>query len=118
MTAAGTPCCGTTKTISSRKKRKPAGADTSDAKVTSNVAFNFQWNQSEVTSSGFNQIEVNKDYALDITINPDETPDEDQRDDKNYDLNQSVKGPRYDGKRCLPGLHCYACGPERTGPAR
>ena len=63
----------------------------------SNVAFNFQWNQSEVTSSGFNQIEVNKDYALDITINPDETPDEDQKDDKNYDLNQSVKDPRYNG---------------------
>ena len=80
-----------------QKEAKDAGADTSDAKVTSNVAFNFQWNQSEVTSSGFNQIEVNKDYALDITINPDETPDEDQKDDKNYDLNQSVKGPRHDG---------------------
>ena len=80
-----------------QKEAKDAGADTSDAKVTSNVAFNFQWNQSEVTSSGFNQIEVNKDYALDITINPDETPDEDQKDDKNYDLNQSVKDPRYNG---------------------
>ena len=80
-----------------QKEAEGAGADTSDAKVTSNVAFNFQWNQSEVTSSGFNQIEVNKDYALDITINPDETPDEDQRDDKNYDLNQSVKAPRYNG---------------------
>ena len=80
-----------------QKEAEGAGADTSDAKVTSNVAFNFQWNQSEVTSSGFNQIEVNKDYALDITINPDETPDEDQRDDKNYDLNQSVKDPRYNG---------------------
>ena len=91
MTAAGTPCCGTT------KQKEEEGADPSDAKVTSNVAFNFQWNQSEVTSSGFNQIEVNKDYALDITINPDETPDEDQKDDKNYDLNQSVKDPRYNG---------------------
>ena len=80
-----------------QKEAEGAGADTSDAKVTSNVAFNFQWNQSEVTSSGFNQIEVNKDYALDITINPDETPDEDQKDDKNYDLNQSVKDPRHDG---------------------
>ncbi len=80
-----------------QKEEAAAGADTSDAKVTSNIAFNFQWNQSEVTSSGFNQIEVNKDYALDITINPDETPDEDQKDDKNYDLNQSVKDPRYDG---------------------
>ena len=80
-----------------QKEEAAAGADTSDAKVTSNVAFNFQWNQSEVTSSGFNQIEVNKDYALDITINPDETPDEDQKDDKNYDLNQSVKDPRHDG---------------------
>lgn len=80
-----------------QKEEAAAGADTSDAKVTSNVAFNFQWNQSEVTSSGFNQIEVNKDYALDITINPDETPDEDQKDDTNYDLNQSVKDPRYDG---------------------
>lgn len=80
-----------------QKEEADAGADTSDAKVTSNVAFNFQWNQSEVTSSGFNQIEVNKDYALDITINPDETPDEDQKDDKNYDLNQSVKDPRHDG---------------------
>ena len=80
-----------------QKEAEDAGADTSDAKVTSNVAFNFQWNQSEVTSSGFNQIEVNKDYALDITINPDETPDEDQKDDKNYDLNQSVKDPRYNG---------------------
>lgn len=80
-----------------QKEAKDAGADTSDAKVTSNVAFNFQWNQSEVTSSGFNQIEVNKDYALDITINPDETPDEDQKDDTNYDLNQSVKDPRYNG---------------------
>ena len=80
-----------------QKEAEAAGADTSDAKVTSNVSFNFQWNQSEVTSSGFNQIEVNKDYALDITINPDETPDEDQKDDKNYDLNQSVKDPRYDG---------------------
>ena len=80
-----------------QKEEAAAGADTSDAKVTSNVAFNFQWNQSEVTSSGFNQIEVNKDYALDITINPDETPDEDQKDDKNYDLNQSVKDPRYNG---------------------
>ena len=80
-----------------QKEAEAAGADTSDAKVTSNVAFNFQWNQSEVTSSGFNQIEVNKDYALDITINPDETPDEDQKDDKNYDLNQSVKDPHYDG---------------------
>ena len=80
-----------------QKEEADAGADTSDAKVTSNVSFNFQWNQSEVTSSGFNQIEVNKDYALDITINPDETPDEDQKDDKNYDLNQSVKDPRYDG---------------------
>ena len=80
-----------------QKEAEGAGADTSDAKVTSNVAFNFQWNQSEVTSSGFNQIEVNKDYALDITINPDETPDEDQKDDKNYDLNQSVKDPRYNG---------------------
>lgn len=79
------------------KQKEEAGADPSDAKVTSNVAFNFQWNQSEVTSSGFNQIEVNKDYALDITINPDETPDEDQKDDKNYDLNQSVKDPRYNG---------------------
>ena len=79
------------------KQKEEAGADTSDAKVTSNVAFNFQWNQSEVTSSGFNLIEVNKDYALDITINPDETPDEDQKDDKNYDLNQSVKDPRYNG---------------------
>ena len=79
------------------KQKEEAGADTSDAKVTSNVAFNFQWNQSEVTSSGFNQIEVNKDYALDITINPDETPDEDQKDDTNYDLNQSVKDPRYNG---------------------
>ena len=65
-----------------QKESEAAGADTSDAKVTSNVAFNFQWNQSEVTSSGFNQIEVNKDYALDITINPDETPDEDQKNDK------------------------------------
>ena len=80
-----------------QKEEAVAGADPSDAKVTSNVAFNFQWNQSEVTSSGFNQIEVNKDYALDITINPDETPDEDQKDDKNYDLNQSVKDPRYNG---------------------
>lgn len=80
-----------------QKEEADAGADTSDAKVTSNVAFNFQWNQSEVTSSGFNQIEVNKDYALDITINPDETPDEDQKDDTNYDLNQSVKDPRYNG---------------------
>ena len=80
-----------------QKEEAAAGADTSDAKVTSNVAFNFQWNQSEVTSSGFNLIEVNKDYALDITINPDETPDEDQKDDKNYDLNQSVKDPRYNG---------------------
>ena len=80
-----------------QKEEAAAGADTSDAKVTSNVAFNFQWNQSEVTSSGFNLIEVNKDYALDITINPDETPDEDQKDDKNYDLNQSVEDPRYDG---------------------
>ena len=80
-----------------QKEEAAAGADTSDAKVTSNVAFNFQWNQSEVTSSGFNQIEVNKDYALDITINPDETPDEDKKDDKNYDLNQSVKSPRCDG---------------------
>ena len=80
-----------------QKEGAAAGADTSDTKVTSNVSFNFQWNQSEVTSSGFNQIEVNKDYALDITINPDETPDEDQKDDKNYDLNQSVKNPRYDG---------------------
>ena len=79
------------------KQKEEAGADPSDAKVTSNVSFNFQWNQSEVTSSGFNQIEVNKDYALDITINPDETPDEDKKDDKNYDLNQSVKDPRYDG---------------------
>lgn len=79
------------------KQKEEEGADPSDAKVTSNVAFNFQWNQSEVTSSGFNQIEVNKDYALDITINPDETPDEDQKDDKNYDLNQSVKDPRYNG---------------------
>ena len=80
-----------------QKEEAAAGADTSDAKVTSNVSFNFQWNQSEVTSSGFNQIEVNKDYALDITINPDETPDEDKKDDKNYDLNQSVKDPRCDG---------------------
>ena len=80
-----------------QKEAEDAGADPSDAKVTSNVSFNFQWNQSEVTSSGFNQIEVNKDYALDITINPDETPDEDQKDDKNYDLNQSVKDPRYNG---------------------
>ena len=80
-----------------QKEAKDAGADPSDAKVTSNVAFNFQWNQSEVTSSGFNQIEVNKDYALDITINPDETPDEDQKDDKNYDLNMSVEDPRHDG---------------------
>ena len=80
-----------------QKEEAAAGADTSDAKVTSNVSFNFQWNQSEVTSSGFNQIEVNKDYALDITINPDETPDEDKIDDKNYDLNQSVKDPRCDG---------------------
>lgn len=80
-----------------QKEEADAGADTSDAKVTSNVSFNFQWNQSEVTSSGFNQIEVNKDYALDITINPDETPDEDKKDDKNYDLNQSVKDPRYNG---------------------
>lgn len=80
-----------------QKEAEAAGADTSDAKVTSNVSFNFQWNQSEVTSSGFNQIEVNKDYALDITINPDETPDEDKKDDKNYDLNQSVKDPHYDG---------------------
>lgn len=79
------------------KQKEEEGADPSDAKVTSNVAFNFQWNQSEVTSSGFNQIEVNKDYALDITINPDETPDEDQKDDKNYDLNQSVMDPRHDG---------------------
>ena len=79
------------------KQKEEEGADPSDAKVTSNVSFNFQWNQSEVTSSGFNQIEVNKDYALDITINPDETPDEDQKDDKNYDLNQSVKDPRYNG---------------------
>ena len=79
------------------KQKEEEGADPSDAKVTSNVAFNFQWNQSEVTSSGFNQIEVNKDYALDITINPDETLDEDQKDDKNYDLNQSVKDPRYNG---------------------
>ena len=97
MTAAGTPCCGTTKNYIQQKEEAAAGADTSDAKVTSNVAFNFQWNQSEVTSSGFNQIEVNKDYALDITINPDETPDEDQKDDTNYDLNQSVKDPRHDG---------------------
>lgn len=79
------------------KQKEEEGADPSDAKVTSNVSFNFQWNQSEVTSSGFNQIEVNKDYALDITINPDETPDEDKKDDKNYDLNQSVKDPRHDG---------------------
>ena len=79
------------------KQKEEAGADPSDAKVTSNVAFNFQWNQSEVTSSGSNQIEVKKDYTLDITINPDETPDEDKKDDKNYDLNQSVKDPRYDG---------------------
>ena len=79
------------------KQKEEAGADTSDAKVTSNVSFNFQWNQSEVTSSGFNQIEVKEDYTLDITINPDETPDEDKKDDKNYDLNQSVKDPRYNG---------------------
>ena len=80
-----------------QKEAEDAGADTSDAKVTSNVSFNFQWNQSEVTSSGFNQIEVKKDYTLDITINPDKTPDEDQKDDKNYDLNQSVTDPRHDG---------------------
>ena len=79
------------------RRKEAEGADPSDAKVTSNVAFNFQWNQSEVTSSGFNQIEVKEDYALDITINPDETPDEDKKDDKNYDLNMSVEDPRYDG---------------------
>ena len=33
-----------------QKEEAAAGADTSDAKVTSNIAFNFQWNQSEVTS--------------------------------------------------------------------
>ena len=80
-----------------QKEAEDAGADTSDAKVTSNVSFNFQWNQSEVTSNDSNQIEVNKDYILYITINPDETPDEDQKDDTNYDLNQSVKDPRYNG---------------------
>ena len=80
-----------------QKEAEDAGADTSDAKITSNVAFNFQWNQSEVNSNGSNQIEVKKDYILYITINPDETPDEDQKDDKNYDLNQSVKDPRHDG---------------------
>lgn len=47
-----------------QKEAEDAGADTSDAKVTSNVAFNFQWNQSEVTSSGFNQIEVKKITSL------------------------------------------------------
>lgn len=80
-----------------QKEAKAAGADTSDAKVTSNVSFNFQWNQSEVTSNGSNQIEVKKDYILYITINSDKTPDEDKKDDKNYDLNQSVKDPRCDG---------------------
>lgn len=80
-----------------QKEEAAAGADTSDAKVTSNVSFNFQWNQSEVTSNGSNQIEVKKDYILDITINSDKTPDEDKKDDKNYDLNQSVKDPRCDG---------------------
>lgn len=100
-----------------QKEEAAAGADTSDAKVTSNVAFNFQWNQSEVTSSGFNQIEVNKDYALDITINPDETPDEDQRDDKNYDLNQSVKDPRYDGSDAyLDYTVTLVVRNEQTGP--
>ena len=80
-----------------QKEEAAAGADTSDAKVTSNVSFNFQWNQSEVTSNGSNQIEVKKDYILYITINSDKTPDEDKKDDKNYDLNQSVKDPRCDG---------------------
>ena len=100
-----------------QKEEAAAGADTSDAKVTSNVAFNFQWNQSEVTSSGFNQIEVNKDYALDITINPDETPDEDQKDDKNYDLNQSVKDPRYNGSdaTCITLLRLWS---RTNRPAR
>lgn len=99
------------------KQKEEAGADPSDAKVTSNVAFNFQWNQSEVTSSGFNQIEVNKDYALDITINPDETPDEDQKDDKNYDLNQSVMDPRYDGSDAyLDYTVTLVVQNEQTGP--
>ena len=100
-----------------QKEEAAAGADTSDAKVTSNVAFNFQWNQSEVTSSGFNQIEVNKDYALDITINPDKTPDEDQKDDKNYDLNQSVNDPRYDGSDAyLDYTVTLVVQNEQTGP--
>ena len=100
-----------------QKEEAAAGADTSDAKVTSNVSFNFQWNQSEVTSSGFNQIEVNKDYALDITINPDETPDEDKKDDKNYDLNQSVKDPRCDGNDAyLDYTVTLVVQNEQTGP--
>ena len=80
-----------------QKEVKDAGADTSDAKVTSNVAFDFHWNQSEVNSNDSNQIEVKKDYILYITINSDKTPDEDKKDDTNYDLNQSVKDPRCDG---------------------
>ena len=80
-----------------QKEAANAGMDTSGAKVTSTVAFDFQWNKSEVTSNGKNEIKVKEDYTLEITINPDKTPDEDEKDNKKYELDKSVKRPRYDG---------------------
>ena len=80
-----------------QKEAADAGMDTSGAKVTSTVAFDFLWNQSEITSTGKNEIKVKENYTLDITINPDKTPDEDEKDNKKYELDKSVKSPRYDG---------------------
>ena len=81
-----------------QKEKEDEGIDTSGAKVTSNVAFNFKWDKSEITSTGEKTITVNDKHTLHITINPDKTTDEDKKDDnKNYKLDKSVKDLRYSG---------------------
>ena len=100
-----------------QKEATDAGMDASGAKVTSTVAFDFQWNKSEVNSNGKNEIKVKDNYTLDIIINPDKTPDEDEKDNKKYDLQKSVKSPRYNGSDAyLDYTVTLVVKNEQTGP--
>ena len=66
------------------------GVDTSVAKVTSKIEFNFRWDKNQVTTGGTTNIKINEHHTITVTITDDTTSD-----DKQFKLEKSVGSLSY-----------------------
>ena len=66
------------------------GVDTSGAKVTSKIEFNFRWDKNQVTTGGTTNIKINEHHTITVTITDDTTSD-----DKQFKLEKSVGSLSY-----------------------